>query len=197
MTILFNTYYKKNRKIDGIAVEMKGNMDYQWKADLNWIFKPTQRDTMDAKRWKIVQLIYRDTDLLKWYLSKGDLYASESHKEIKQFIELIARGMEKLSIDKDYFKIFKFKTNLEDLNKNIFSNDDNDIIKEKENERKEEKKKKNHRNRKNKKKSSSVELGAAHNKPKKQQQQQRLSQKNSNGSKSIYKQKIAGANTRN
>ena len=71
LTKLFNVYYKKNRKIDGIAMEMKGNMDYQWKADINWIFEPTQRDIMDPKRWKIVQLIHRDTDLLKWYLSKG------------------------------------------------------------------------------------------------------------------------------
>ena len=49
LTFLFNDYYKKNKKINGRYVEMEGNYSHEWKMDINWYFKPTQRDLDDPK----------------------------------------------------------------------------------------------------------------------------------------------------
>ena len=138
LTYLFNEYYKKNKKINGRYVEMVGNYSHEWKMDVNWYFKPTQRDLEDPERMKIVEKIWRDTDVLKYLIANGDPFGVEKHNGISQFINLLGRGMEKLKIEEEYWNYYNYKVDLNEIfnrkennyNYNKYSNkglDDTDI----------------------------------------------------------------------
>ena len=84
---------------------MEGKYNHEWEIDLNWWFKPTQRDMDDPKRMEIVRKVWRDTDVLKYHILNGDPLAVKKHSGISRFINLSERGMEYLKIDKKYVRI--------------------------------------------------------------------------------------------
>ena len=114
---------------------MKGNLPHEWKMDLNWHFVPTIRDMDDPERMEIVKKIWRDTNLIKYHGGNfGDIFGTENNKQISKFVEYSSRGMKSFKMDKNYWKHFHYRINVdtlyelrEDGDENKFGLDDMDM----------------------------------------------------------------------